>query len=42
MHLVIFKRSKYQAELNIKKTIPWHIRIKLLKTKYNQKILKAS
>jgi len=40
--LVIQEDKQIPSRINTNKTIPWHIRNKLLKPKYNQKILKAS
>ena len=40
--LVIQEDKQIPSMINTKKTIPWHIRNKLLKSQYNQKILKAS
>ena len=40
--LMIQEDKQIPSMINTKKTIPWHIRNKLLKSQYNQKILKAS
>ena len=40
--MVIQEDKQIPSRINTNKMIPWHIRNKLLKPKYNQKILKAS